>query len=544
MKTPLTILVALAMLSSAASSRAQDQHQHGGTEPERLGTVHFETSCKADVRTEFDRGVALLHSFWFVASLKSFETVAAADPSCGMAWWGAALSYWGNPFVALRAPKVLEDGKAAIDKGLAAGAATERERAYIAAVAELYRDVATRDHRTRTLAYEKAMQAIAEKYPADTEAATFYALSLDQTALPTDKTYANQLKAAAILEKLFKTQPDHPGLAHYIIHTYDTPALAPKGLEAARRYATIAPSAPHALHMPSHTFTRVGSWRESIDANIKSADAAARDNALSEVLHALDYETYAYLQLAQDQGAHKIVESLDDVARRFDPTKMGNAAPGLAGDFALAAMPARYALERAAWREAAALTPRATAFPFVAAMTHYARALGAARTGDAAAARKEAEKLGELRAAAEATKDAYWTEQVEIQRQVASAWATWAEGRKDEALRALASAADREDATDKSAVTPGPLKPARELLGEMLLAANRPADALVAFEATVKKEPNRFWGVYGAGRAAELAGNRDKASGYYTELVNLCRDADSPLRAELSAARAFVGRTE
>jgi hypothetical protein len=332
-------------------------------------------------------------------------------------------------------------------------------------------------------------------------------------------------------------------LAHYIIHTYDTPALASRGLDAARRYAAIAPSAPHALHMPSHTFTRVGYWRDSIDANVKSADAAERDGSMSETLHALDYETYAYLQLAQDTGARRIVDGLDGIARRFDPTKMGNAAPGLAGDFALAAMPARYALERGAWREAAALTPRPTAFPFVAAMTHFARALGAARTGDAAAARRDVEKLTELGAALAATKDPYWTEQVEIQRRVAAAWATWAEGRKDEALAELAAAADREDATDKSAVTPGPLKPARELLGEMLLAANRPADALVAFEGTMQKEPNRFWGFYGAGRAAELAGNREKASRYYNALADLCREADSPARAELAAARAFIGRT-
>jgi hypothetical protein len=538
--TTITALVLLAMVPAPA---AQEPHQHGGDPSERLGTVHFETSCRPETRAEFDRAVALLHSFWFTASLKSFESVAATDPACGMAWWGAALSYWGNPFVALRAPKVLEDGKRAIDRGMAVGAATERERAYLAAVAELYRDIPTRDHRTRTLAYEAAMEQLAATYPADSEAATFYALSLDQTALPTDKTYAKQLKAAEILEKLFQAQPDHPGLAHYIIHTYDTPALASRGLDAARRYATIAPSAPHALHMPSHTFTRVGAWRESIDSNIKSADAALRDNALSEVLHALDYETYAFLQLAQDRKALEIRGRLDALAQRFDPTAMGNAAPGLAGDYALAAIPARYALERGAWQEAAALTPRSSAFPFVRAITHFARALGAARAGDVDSARRDVEQLAELRAALEATKDGYWTEQVEIQRQVAAAWTAWADGEKDQAIAALRAAADREDATDKSAVSPGPIKPARELLGEMLLAANRPAEALVAFEATVQKEPNRFWGVYGAGRAAELAGNREKASRYYAALVDLCREADAPARAELTAARGFLGRS-
>jgi hypothetical protein len=462
-----------------------------------------------------------------------------------MSYWGVALSYWGNPFGGgFRNPAQLGQGRTAIEKGIAAGAKTERERGYLAAVAELYKEFETRDNRTRTLAYEKAMEQLAAKNTDDTEAQIFYALALDQTALPTDKTYANQLKAAGILEPLFARQPDHPGLAHYIIHTYDSPALADRALGAAERYADIAPAAPHALHMPSHTFTRVGYWRESIASNIKSADAAERDHSYAEALHAMDYETYAYLQLAEDRAARKVLDLIPDVARKLDPNAIGAAAPGLAGFFAMAAMPARYALERAQWAEAASLEASETPLPFIQAMTYFARALGKARSGKAADAQKDVETLASLRDTLIEKKDAYWSSQVEIQRKAAGAWIAWAAGRHDEALSELRAAADLEDTTDKSAVTPGPLKPARELLGEMLLEANQPALALQEFEKTVKKEPNRFRGLYGAARAAELSGDRAKAATYYKTLVESCRTADQPGRPELDAARKFLGRTE
>ncbi len=540
-RLPVCLIMTGALCAAPALA---DQHEHAGHPPERLGTVHFNTSCSKAVSAEFDRAAALLHSFWWNAAIDAYSGVLAKDPSCAMANWGIAVAYWGNPFTAIRLPDQLQKGRAAIEKAQAASAGTERERDYIGAVAELYRGFETRDNRTRALDYEKAMERVAAKYPDDTEAQIFYALALDQTALPTDKTYANQLKAAAILEPFFAKQPDHPGLAHYIIHTYDTPALADRALGAATRYASIAPSAPHALHMPSHTFTRVGYWQQSIETNIKSAEAAERDGSFAEVLHAMDYQTYAYLQLAQDKAARKVLDRLPATGAKLDLNAVGAAAPGYAGLYALAAMPARYAVERAAWSEAATLEPKATAYVYNEAMTYFARALGRARSGQAAAARADIAKLVELRDALAAAKNAYWAEQVEIQRRAADAWVQWTDGRKEEAINQLRSAADMEDATDKTAMTPGPLKPARELLGELLLEAGQPAAALTEFEKTTKKEPNRFRGVYGAARAADLAGDRAKARKYYTQLLEICRDAEQPLRPELAEARKMLDRTE
>ena len=381
------------------------------------------------------------------------------------------------------------------------------------------------------------MESIAATYVDDIEARIFYALALDQTALPTDKTYANQLKAAAILEAEFKRQPEHPGLAHYIIHSFDVAALAPRALDAARRYATIAPDAAHALHMPSHTFTRVGAWQESIDTNLGSAAAARKDNAVAEELHALDYQAYAYLQTAQDGAAKRTLDAITVLGSKISTAGAGNAAPPNAGYYALAAIPARYALERDAWVEAAALTPRQTPFAWADAVTHFARALGAARSGSAAAARRDIDRLAELRDAVQTTNDAYWTEQVEIQRRAATAWVTLAEGRPADALTLMREAADREDATDKSAVTPGPIKPARELLGDMLLQLKRPAEALVEYETTLKKEPNRFRATYGAARAAKAAGQLQTASAYYASLLQITKGADQPGRKELTEAR-------
>ena len=528
-----------------AAAVSQEQHSHSGTPSEKLGTVQFSTSCNPAVEADFNRATAMLHSFWFNAAIEAYSGTLARDPACAMAYWGLALSYWGNPFGGgFRTPDLLQKGRAAVEKAQAASAKTDRERDYVAAVGELYKEYETRDNRTRVLAYEKAMEQLSTRYPDDKEALIFYALSLDQTALPTDKTYANQLKAAGILEPLFARQPDHPGLAHYIIHTYDSPTLANRALGAAERYAQIAPSAPHALHMPSHTFTRVGYWRESIASNIASADAAERDGSHAEALHAMDYETYAYLQIAEDRAARKVVDQVPDVAKKLDPNAIGSAAPGLAGLFAIAAMPARYALERAAWDEAAALEPKEAPLPFIQAMTHFARALGRARTGKVADARQDVEALSALRDALIQKKDAYWSGQVEIQRKAANAWVAWADGRHDEGLAELRAAADLEDTTDKSAVTPGPLKPARELLGEMLLEASQPVLALQEFEKTMKKEPNRFRGVYGAARAAELSGDRVKAGTYYKELLQICGHADRPGRPELDAARKFLGFTE
>jgi hypothetical protein len=531
----LTLGVAASILVAAQAAQ-QPQHEHG-TPAGRLGTVHFDTSCAPAVQKEFDRGVALLHSFWFTAAIQSFDNVLKGDPQCVMAHWGIAMSWWGNPFGGFRSPASLKSGLAATDAAKASGAGTEREKAYVAAVDILFRDSPTVDQRTRTLGYEKAMEALAARYPDDVEARIFYALALDQTALPSDKTYANQLKAAGILEQEFKRQPEHPGLAHYIIHSFDVPPLAPRALDAARRYSKIAPDAAHALHMPSHTFTRVGLWDESIKANEASAAAARTDNAVAEELHARDYQMYAYLQTAQDTAARKTLEAITPLADRIPATGAANAAPPTAGYYALAAIPARYALERGAWSEAAKLTPRPSPFAFADAVTHFARALGAARSGDPAAARQDIDRLTALHETLTKAKDTYWAEQVEIQRRGATAWVTLAEGREAEAVALMRQAADMEDATEKAPVTPGPIKPARELLGEMLLQLKQPGVALTAFETTLTKEPNRFRALYGAAQAATDAGQKVKGGNYYARLLKICPKADRPGRKELDQAR-------
>jgi tetratricopeptide (TPR) repeat protein len=401
------------------------------------------------------------------------------------------------------------------------------------------------DHRTRALAYERAMERIATRYPADREAAVFYALALNITLDPNDKTYANQLKAAAILEKVFAEQPDHPGVAHYLIHSYDFPPIAAKGLPAAKRYASIAPSAPHALHMPSHIFTRVGSWQESIETNRASARAAADTLAAGgsqsglrsyEGLHAYDYMMYGYLQLGRDREARALVDEVG-ATRKLNVDHF-------AGAFALAAIPARYALERGQWAEASALSPTPAdlawnRFPQAESIVWFARGLGAARSGNAARARQDLARIEALRDAMTAAKSLYWAHQSEVQRLAVAAWIARAEGRKDEALSLMRASADAEDATEKHPVTPGAIKPARELLGEMLIELGRPADALKEFEASHLVEPNRFQGLYGAARAAELAGDRAKARTYYARLLALGQGADGD-RPELERAKIFI----
>ncbi len=533
-----SILSILGMVMATTSAPiAAQEHDHGSTgaetgkPPEQLGKVHFETSCAPAVAPKFDRAVALLHSFWFPVAIDAFNDVLKADPGCAIAYWGISLSQWGNPFGANhRSPQSLQEGWASVQKGLALGPKIPREREYISAVGELYKNGTATDQRSRVINYAKAMEDLAAKYPADSEAQIFYALAVDGTILPTDKTYTVQLKAAAILEKQYELQPDHPGVAHYIIHTYDVPALAPRALAAARRYAIIAPSAPHALHMPSHTFTRVGDWEASIATNIRSRDVAVATDAIAEALHASDYMAYAYLQTAQDRAAKLVWDRAQEISRTHAG---GNA-------WAMAAIPARYAIERNDWPAAKALEVHASpSMPQVEAITHFVRALGFAQSGDPKSAGKEIAELERLRNLGTQMKDAYWTEQVEIQRLSASAWAARAEGKTDEALSLIRSASQREDATEKAAVTPGPLKPAREQLGEMLLLANQPAQALKEFEETLTREPRRFRAVYGAAHAAQLAGDRVKARRYYQQLVEICKTSDTD-RAELQEARKAV----
>jgi hypothetical protein len=471
---------------------------------EQLGTVHFATSCAPATSATFDRGIALLHSFEFGASIRAFNEVLASDSTCAMAYWGIALSRWSNPMSAgNRAVPVLEAGRAAADAAARlAVRATERERGYVDAVGLLYSDYAHLDQRTRMVAYERAMADLVAQQPADTEARIFHAIALVATAPPTDKTYANQLAAGATLEALWARQPNHPGLAHYIVHAYDVPALAGRARAAAARYAEIAPSAAHALHMPSHTFTRVGLWQQSINTNLRSMAEAKRTGAIAEALHAADYATYAYLQLRQDSSARAIVDSLPAYSARFDVNAVTGAAPGSAGVFALAAIPARYALERRDWALAASLRPTASAFPYADALTWFARALGSAHLGNVTDARGAIDSLAAIRERLLAQKEPYWAEQVAIERLGAQAWLDLAEHRPEDAVTHMREAAAREDATEKSAVTPGPLAPAHELLGDLLMELRRPTEALAEYRLTLTKEPGRYRSLHGATLAA------------------------------------------
>ncbi len=532
-RLPVTCILAILICPAAAQ-----EHDHAATSVEKLGTVHFQTSCAAAVQPAFDRAVALLHSFDFGRAIDGFDTTRNADASCAMADWGIALSRWGNPFAAGVKPATQAQlGREAIARATATPAKTDRERQYIDAAAKLYADYEHVPQDARLRAYRDAMAAVAARYPQDDEAAIFYALSMAFAADPADKTYASQRKGGAMLEKLFARHPDHPGLAHYIIHTYDLPPLADHALEAARRYAKIAPSAPHALHMPSHTFTRVGYWQESIDTNIASAAAAKRAGVTSEELHAIDYETYAYLQTGQDRAAGRLVDALPEMTRRFNPADNGAAAPPSAAFFAIAAIPARYALERGAWADAVKLEPQPSPFPYTEGMTYFARALGAAHLRQTAPIREAIDALRQIRSRLTETGEGYWAEQVEIQRRIASAWLALVDGRKDEALAEMRAAAGREDATEKNAVTPGPLAPARELLGEMLLEGKDPAPALKEFEATLRKEPNRFRALAGAATAATAMGDRATARKHYAQLLKICARDDRPGRPELIEAR-------
>jgi len=533
-------LIAGILLTFVASGSIAQEHQHGNGE--KLGAVHFATSCNEVAQKKFNRAVALLHSFQFSRAIEGFTAVLGDDATCGIAYWGIALSDWSNPFAAgMKDKGQLQAGSDSAEHGRILSANTERERAYIAAVGKLYRDYQNTPQRARVIAYRDAMREVSAKYPEDHEAQIFYALAVAASEDPGDKTYAGRLEAGAILEKLFKEEPTHPGLAHYIIHTYDVPALAGRAVVAARRYSEIAPDAPHALHMPSHTFTRMGYWQESIDANIAAAAAARREGQTAEELHASDYEIYAYLQTGQDEAARQILDSLPEIASRFDPKTMLKGAGGpSAGYFALAAIPARYALEREDWKQAAQLTLRETPFPYTDAMTGFARGLGAARLGQAAAAGESVTALQQIRERLQKVNESYWARQVEIQELAVRAWATLAKGEKDEALRQMKSAAELEDGTEKSAVTPGPLAPARELLGEMLLEMNQPAQALKQFEATLEKEPGRLRSLYGAAHAAEMSGRRDMSQGYFREMLKISARADKPGRPEILEAQRAI----
>lgn len=530
----------LSFILLVCGSGTRQEHGHNSTE--KLGTVHFPTSCSQEAQKEFDRAVALLHSFQFSKAIQTFQAAEKNDSTCAIAYWGIALSQWTNPFAAgLKDEGQLEAGRASAARAKSTGSPTPRESAYIEAVGNLYHDFETTPQRARLMAYRDAMSDVAAKYPEDHEAQIFYALAIAAAEDLSDKTYVGRLKAGAILERLFKEEPDHPGLAHYIIHTYDVPPLAARALDAARRYSEIAPDAPHALHMPSHTFTRTGYWQESIETNIAATAAARREGQTAEELHASDYEAYAYLQTGQDDAARNIVNSLPEIASRFDPKTLISGAGGpSAGYFALSAIPARYALERGDWRQASQLVARETPFSYTEAMTWFARGLGSARLGQAKAASDAATSLRKIQAHLATTGEKYWALQVEIEEREVEAWIKMAEGNKQDALQQMEAAAKLEDGTEKSAITPGPLAPARELLGEMLLASNQPDAALMQFEATLKKEPGRFRTLYGAAKAAQFAGRIGDSRNHFSELLRVCEHGDRPGRPEFQEAQKAV----
>jgi len=529
------IATALALLISVGG--AAQEHDHGGN---KLGTVAFSTSCTSAAQSPFNRAVALLHSFEFGRAIDEFGATLAADPSCAMAEWGIAMSRWGNPFgIGVRPVPALRLGTEAVQRARTIGFKTQRERQYVDAVAHLYESVDAASQPGRLGRYRDSMAALSASYPDDAEGEIFYALSIAAVAAssPLDPSFAAPLKAGAILERLFAQMPEHPGLAHYIIHSYDYPPLAGRALEAARRYARIAPDSPHARHMPSHTFTRVGSWQESVDANIASGEASRRAGVVGEELHTMDYRIYAYLQMAQDANARAIVEALPDVAGRYRPDGNSGATPPFAAYFAMAAIPARFAVERGAWSDAAALVPKPTDYPFTEAVTHLANALGAGHTGNREIVTRAVEALTNIAERLRRQNEAYWAEQTDIQRHEAVAWLAWVDKRPDDALAELRAAAAIEDHTEKSAVTPGPLVPAREMLGEFLLELKQPAQAMKEFAATLAREPNRFRSLYGAAKAASLSGDRASARAYFAQMMKICEQADTPARRELIEAR-------
>lgn len=519
--------IAIVAALSAAVAFAHENDAGRG----QLGKVSFPNSCSKAVQPKLQRAVAMLHSFWWPEGERAFQEVAADDPACAIAAWGFASILMYNPFVGGTPPKDVARAQEAIEKGRRMGAKTERERDYLEAVAAYYADFANRTERQRALARARAYEALAAKYPKDDEAQVFHALYLIAIQEPSDQSYGNSLKAAAILEKQFARHPKHPGVSHYLIHGYDAPPIAQKGVASAKRYASIAPAAPHALHMPSHIFTRVGAWQESAQTNRRSADAALKGKEGDDALHALDYIVYAHLQLARDSEARKTTTeamAISPHTARFT------------GPYALAAMPARLVVERGAWREAAQLQPQQSKFPFTEANTHFARALGAARTGDTASAKADLAEITQRRDALRTAKNEYWATEVEVMRLSAAAWIALGEGRQAEALDLMRQSADLEDRNDKHPVTPGRIAPARELLGDLLMELKRPADALREYEQSHKREPDRFRGLYGAALAAEMAGDAKSARKYYARLVQVAGKGED--RAELTLARSYLSQ--
>ncbi len=527
-------LLAAMVGSALALSAAPGTAHEGDAQTGKLGKVSFPTSCDPKLQADFERAVAMLHSFWFVAAEKAFPDIAARDTSCAIAHWGYAAILMSNPLAGQGAsPEGAKKAQAAIAEARRIGAKTARERDYIEAVAAYYDDYASRPEKARQASRATAYEALAAKYPDDDEAKIFAALYIAGTQSQSDQTYAAYLKAATVLDHQFAKHPDHPGVAHYLIHSYDAPPIAGKGLDAARRYARIAPAAPHALHMPSHIFTRVGSWEESAETNLRSFEVAKAGGEADESYHASDYAAYAYLQLARDGAALGVIENSLKVPG-MNPAR-------LVAPYAIAAMPARYAVERGDWKAAMQLKAAETKFPFTDAITHFARALGALRSGDAGAAEKDAQMLAALHKKLVDGKNSYWATEVEVQRLAVAGWTEHVKGNAAEGAKLMRAAADLEDRNEKHIVTPARILPARELLAEMLLEQKQPAQALKEFEMSQVREPNRFRNFAGSAHAAEMAGDRAKAAAYSRKLLELAAKGDGN-RPELSKAKAVLAQ--
>ncbi len=545
-----TAMIAVVFHPHSLVAQQSHQHEHGASI--EAGRVNFKVSCTPQGQRQFNRAVAWLHSFEYQEAEKAFNKVTEIDPRCAMAYWGVAMSNY-HPLWAPPTADEFQRGTSALEKAKITGPKTPRERSYLDAIAVFYQDAATLDHRKRAFAYSDAMKQLHQRYPLDREAGVFYALTLVATGMMSnDKSYTREKEAAQILKRVQAREPQHPGVAHYIIHGYDYPALARLALPAARSYAKFAPASSHAQHMPSHIFTRLGLWQEAIRSNLDASSSAKAHavrhrmpGAWDQQLHAMDYLTYAYLQGAQDKLAWGVFDELMKIPT-VEPQSFVVA-------YSATAIPARYALERRRWEEAAKLAvPQSDGanlplksfpwqkFQWAVAHLHYARAIGAARSGDAASARQDVEKLAAIQQALVEVKGAYdWAKQVEISRQVAAAWVAYAEGKPEESIKLMRAAADLDDATDKHPVTPGAILPAREQLGELLLELKQPAAAITEFEASLERAPNRFNGIYGAARAARSGADLKKAKLYYGKLIELTRQADS-IRPELDEAKAYL----
>jgi tetratricopeptide (TPR) repeat protein len=514
---------------------ADESHHHEDLTAEQLGTVRFPVSCTASSQKAFERGIALLHSFWYEEAEKEFVQIAKDDPACGMAHWGVAMSLWHQLWDRPNAATV-KRGMAELKKAQSLHPATDRERDCITALRAFYRKKG--DHDERAKAYSQAMEGVYQRYPSDREAAAFYALSLLASEPDGDTTFANRKKAAAVLETLFKEEPDHPGVAHYLIHSYDKPQLAELGLPAARSYAKIAPAAPHALHMPSHIFARLGLWQDDIDSNLASIAATRKTAAMhmggeGHQFHAMDFLVYAYLQSGREADALRVIEEVkalppmkDMYGEGYDPRA-----------YALSKFPTLYALELHHWTEAAALTPPPGADSGDKAITYWARAIGAARSGNVVEARQDITELESIRQKMLKNKKTSWAQVVEASQKEADAWVAHADGKDEEAVKTLRAIAAEEESTGDE---PEDI-PAREMLADLLLETKHPDLALAEYETALKFNPNRFNGLYGAASAAEAAGKNEKAAAYYAQLVKLCDGSNSD-RPELGRAKALLAK--